>query len=168
LCYQAQSIFRRAGLTVHSNAPLHGMPELANPRVSRDNSLVDMGAETFVRGRPHPMIDATERKNRLGQEGGDASVAVILLDFILGAIASADPVGDLLERIREVREAAHSSGRYLCVAASVCGTEDDRQSLQRQVRALEDAGVLVFASSAQAATFAREVALVLARRGEGA
>jgi len=167
LCYQAQAIFRRAGLTVYSNSPLHGMPELADPRVSRDTAFVDMGAETFVRGRPHPMIDATERKNRLGQEGSDPSVGVILLDFILGAIASADPVGDLLDRIREIREAARASGRHLCVVASVCGTEDDRQSLQRQVSALEDAGVLVFASSAQAAMFAREAALLLARHGEG-
>jgi succinyl-CoA synthetase alpha subunit len=168
LCYQAQAIFRRSGLTVYSNAPLHGMRELPDPRASLANALVDMGAETFVEGRPHPMIDATERKIRLGNEGSDPSVAVILLDFILGAIASADPVGDLLERMREVRDAARARGRHVCVAASVCGTEDDGQSLQRQVRALEDTGALVFASSAQAATFAREAALLLARRGEGA
>ncbi|HUL63748.1 MAG TPA: hypothetical protein VLW55_03950 [Burkholderiaceae bacterium] len=165
LCYQAQAIFRRARLRVYSNSPLLGMPELADPCVSRDSAFVDMGAETFVHGRPHPMIDATERRLRLGQEGSDPSVGVILLDFILGAIASPDPTGDLLDRIREVRDAARASGRHLCVAASVCGTEDDRQSLQRQVRALEDAGVLVFASSAQAAIFAREAALLLARGG---
>ena len=167
LCYQAQAVFRRAGMSVYSNSPLHGMPELADPRVSRDSAFVDMGAETFVRGRPHPMIDASERKIRLGQEASDPSVGVILLDFVLGAIASADPVGDLVDRIREVRQGARASGRHLCVAASVCGTEEDRQSLQRQVRALEEAGVLVFASSAQAAMFAREAALLLARRQEG-
>jgi succinyl-CoA synthetase alpha subunit len=168
LCYQAQAIFRRAGLTVYSNSALHGMRELEDPRVSRDSAFVDMGAETFVLGRPHPMIDATERRLRLVQEGNDPSVAVILLDFILGAIASADPVGDLLDRIGEARNSARANGRHLCMAASVCGTEDDRQSLQRQVRALEDAGVLVFASSAQAAIFAREAALLLAQREESA
>ena len=168
LCYQAQAIFRRAGLTVYSNSPLPGMPELPDPRVSSDSAFVDMGAETFVRGRPHPMIDATERRLRLAHEARDPSVAVILLDFILGAIASADPVGDLLDRVREIRDAARASGRHLCVAASVCGTDDDRQSLQRQVRALEDAGVIVFASSAQAAIFCREAALLLARRGRAA
>jgi len=168
LCYQAQDIFRRAGLTVYSNSPLPGMPELPDPRVSRDSTFVDMGAETFVRGRPHPMIDATERRLRLGHEASDSSVGVILLDFILGASASADPVGDLVARVREIGEAARARGRHLCVAASVCGTDDDRQSLQRQVRALEDAGVLVFASSAQAAIFCREAALLLARRGRAA
>jgi len=166
LCYQAQAIFRRSGLTVYSNSPLHGMRELPDPRVSQNSAFVDLGAETFVQGRPHPMIDATERRTRFGHEGSDPSVAVILLDFILGAIASTDPVGDLLDRIREIRDAARASGRHLCVAASVCGTDDDRQSLQRQVRALEDAGVLVFASSAQAAIFCREAALLLARRGQ--
>ena len=95
-CYQSQAIFHDAGLAVYSNAPLAGMRALDNPRESRGHSLVDMGAEVFVEGRPHPMIDATLRRQRLQQEGADPSVAVILLDFILGAVSSDDPVGDLL------------------------------------------------------------------------
>src|SRR5208283_4271292 len=98
-CYQSQAVFHKAGIAVHSNSPLPGMLELADPRESRENSFVDMGAEVFVEGRPHPMIDATLRRQRLAQEGNDQAVAVILLDFILGAISSRDPVGDLLETI---------------------------------------------------------------------
>ncbi len=164
LCYQAQAIFRKAGLRVHSNAPLRGAPELSDAAASKETSFIDMGAEFFVRGRPHPMIDATQRRKRLEQEGQDPSVAVILLDFILGAIASPDPVGDLLQTIRGVRDAARAQGRHVCVVASVCGTEADPQSLDAQVRALQQAGVLVFATSAQAARFCREVALMLASR----
>jgi hypothetical protein len=133
---------------------------------SRENSFVDMGAELFVEGRPHPMIDASLRNLRLVQEGQDPSVAVLLLDFILGAISSRDPVGDLLGAIRTAQEAARNRGGHLCVVASVCGTEDDAQGLQAQRQMLVDAGVLVFPSNAQAAAFCRDVLLRLANRKE--
>jgi len=166
LCYQAQAIFREAGLAAHSNAPLHGMRQLADADVSLEDSFVDMGTERFVEGRPHPMIDATLRRKRLGQEGEDPGVAVVLLDFILGAIASRDPVGDLLPGIRSAQEAARGRGGHLCVVASVCGTEEDAQGLQAQTRALAEAGVLVFPSGARAAAFCRDAALLLAERRE--
>ncbi len=166
LCYQSQAIFQRAGLIVHSNAPLPGMPYLEDPLSSCASSFVDMGAEIFVEGKPHPMIDASLRKSRLEQEGDDPTVAVVLLDFILGAISSRNPVGDLLEAIRSAQAAADRRGGHLCVVASVCGTDDDAQGLQAQRRALADAGVLVFPSNAKAAAFCREVMLRLADRKE--
>ncbi len=125
-----------------------------------------MGAEIFVEGRPHPMIDATLRRKRLIQEGSDPTVAVILLDFILGAISSRDPVGDLLGAIRQSAEDARRRGGYLCMVASVCGTDEDAQDLRRQRSDLETAGVRVFPSAAQAAAFCAEVALRLGRRTE--
>ena len=165
-CYQSQVIFQRAGLVVHSNFPLHGMKDLVDPRTSVESSFVDMGAEVFVDGRPHPMIDATLRRQRLEEEGKDATVGVVLLDFILGAISSRDPVGDLVGTIRAVREIASRRGDHLCFAASVCGTNQDAQGLTAQAKALTDAGVFVFTSNAQAAAFCREIALLLADRKE--
>ena len=165
-CYQAQGIFRDAGLLVHSNSPVPGMRELEDPRTSRESSLVDMGAEIFVEGRSHPMIDASYRRKRLEEEGNDTSVALIILDFILGAISSRDPAGDLAETIRAVREAARRRGDHLCVVASVCGTEEDAQGLAAQTKKLLEAGALVFPSAAEAAVFAREIALKLNRRKE--
>jgi len=161
-CYQAQAIFARAGLVVHANGPLAGMLDLPDPWTSVGDTFVDLGAECFVDGRPHPMIDGTQRRERLLREGEDPTVAVILLDFILGAIASRDPVGDLLGAIRTARDAAARRGGDLCVVASVCGTEDDAQDLQAQTRALEQAGVLVLPTAAQAAAFCREAMLILA------
>src|SRR5208337_1631338 len=113
-CYQSQAVFHDAGLVVYSNSPLAGMHALEDPRKSREHSLVDMGAEVFVEGRPHPMIDATLRRQRLQQEGADPSVAVILLDFILGAVSSDDPVGDLLPALRGVQNDARRRGDHLC------------------------------------------------------
>lgn len=166
-CYQSQALFQKAGLLAWSNSPLSGMRELADPRHSREHSLVDMGAEVFVEGRPHPMIDATLRRKRLIEEGQDPAVAVILLDFILGAISSRTPVGDMLPAIRTVQDAARSRGGHLCMAASVCGTDEDAQGRQEQMRELGDAGVQVFPSSGQAAAFCARVALLLGH-GKGA
>jgi succinyl-CoA synthetase alpha subunit len=166
LCYQAQAIFRKAGLAAHSNAPLHGMAALPDPRVSRDSSFIDLGAEVFVEGRPHPMIDATLRRQRLEQEGRDPSVAVILLDFILGAMACADPAGDLLGAIVAAQEARRRMGGRLWVVASVTGTDLDSQGLQAQTRALAGAGVLVQPSGARAAALCRELMLLIAQRKE--
>lgn len=165
-CYQTQAILSEAGLHLYSNSPLSGMRELDDPRVSREHSMVDMGAEIFVEGRPHPMIDATLRRGRVAAEGRDPGMALLLLDFILGAISSSNPVGDLIDAITEAKSGARGRGGHLSVVASVCGTSDDAQGLEAQSRMLRDAGVLVFPSNAQAALFSREVALLLAGRKE--
>ena len=112
------------------------------------------------------MIDASLRAKRLEQEGDDPTVALILLDFILGAISSRDPVGDLLGAVRTAQNAAQRRGGHLGVVASVCGTDDDAQGLQAQKHALAEAGVLVFPSNAQAAAFCATAALLLAARKE--
>ena len=54
--------------------------------VARANILAlqsDLGDDVFTRGRPHPMIDPSQRLARLVQEARDPSVGVIVLDFIL-------------------------------------------------------------------------------------
>ncbi len=165
-CYQSQAVLGEAGLRLHSNSPLPGMRALRDPRESVEHSMVDMGAEIFVEGRPHPMIDAALRRERVAREGRDPAVALLLLDFILGAIASADPVGDLLEAINGAKSSALARGDHLCIVASVCGTGEDTQGLEAQSQALRQAGVLVFSSNAQAALFSREAALLLAGRKE--
>jgi succinyl-CoA synthetase alpha subunit len=163
-CYQSQAILGQAGMLLHTNSPLPGMRALRDPRQSAEHSMVDMGAEIFVEGRPHPMIDATLRRERVTREGRDPSVALLLLDFILGAISSADPVGDLLDAVNGAKSSALARGDHLCIVASVCGTGEDAQGLEAQSKMLREAGVLVFPSNAQAALFSREVALLLSGR----
>ena len=165
-CYQSQAIFLCSGLPVYSNAPLHWLRDLSDPGASHEHAFIDMGAERFVEGRPHPMIDATLRRQRIRQEGKDPTVAFILLDVVLGANASKDPAGDLLDAIQAAQKEAQRSGRHLGFVASVCGTDGDAQGLQSQTRALSDAGVLVFPSNALAAAYCREAALMLMHRKE--
>jgi FdrA protein len=156
-CYQSQQILREAGVSVQSNSPLDGNRKLADAHRSLEHTLVDMGADEFTAGRPHPMIDSSLRRDRLLAEARDPEVALLLLDFILGFIASPDPVGELAGAIAEAKGRAKERGGYLSVVASVCGTEEDPQDLTGQVRMLEEAGAVVLPSSARAARFCADL-----------
>lgn len=149
LAYEAQLILRQNGLTVASNAPLPGAPPLDGDRRNGDGNVVlDMGAEEFTRGRPHPMIDARERRARLLTEAADPSVAVVLLDFVLGFGAAKDPVGDLAGAIETALTQATDAGREFVVVAFVCGTARDPQDLAAQQQRLREAGAFVLPTNA--------------------
>jgi FdrA protein len=156
-CYQTQHVLREAGIAAYSNAPLDPGHALADPDQSREHTVVDMGDEYYTLGRPHPMIDATLRRERLLAEGRDSQVAILLLDFVLGYNAALDPVGDLLEAITEAKRMAAARSGHLTVVASICGTDGDPQDLRRQTDMLHQAGVVVFRSNAKAAAFCVEL-----------
>lgn len=123
--------------------------------------VVDLGDDVFTIGRAHPMIDGTVRREWIAKEARDPATAVLLLDVVLGYGAHPDPAGELAPTIRDAIHAAQREGRHLVVVASVLGTRGDPQGLERQVKSLEAAGVIVLASNAQAARLA---ALIAARR----
>jgi succinyl-CoA synthetase alpha subunit len=160
-CYQAQQVLQEAGVMVYSNAPLEGNLALPDPLRSVEHTLLDMGADEFTIGQPHPMIDSRLRRERILTEAQDPRVAILLLDFILGFNSSPDPAGELAPAIAEAKGQAAKRGGSLSVVASVCGTEDDPQGLQQQFKRLEEAGVVVFPGSAQAAQFCARLAASL-------
>jgi FdrA protein len=156
-CYQSQQIFRDVNIVVHSNAPLDPKNKLRDSNRSFEHSFVDMGADEFTLGKPHPMIDGTLRGQRILAESRDPQTAILFLDFILGYNASMDPVGELLDAILEAKQTAKKRGGTLTAVASVCGTEGDPQDLNLQIKLLQDAGVIVFQSNAKAASFCCEL-----------
>ena len=113
--------------------------------------LLDLGADEFTVGRPHPMLDAEARAARVREAARDGDVGVLLLDVVLGRGAHADPAGVLADAVSDARRAA---GRPLLAVASVVGTEEDPQRLSVQVERLRAAGVEVLPSNAEAARFA--------------
>jgi FdrA protein len=113
--------------------------------------ILDLGADEFTRGRPHPMIDVSERDARVREAGASSEVGMILLDLVLGRAAHPDPARSLASAIRDARACAERDGRSLTAIASVVGTESDSQGLTGQVARLDAAGVVVLPSSAQAA-----------------
>ncbi len=111
--------------------------------------MLDLGADEYTRGRPHPMIDPSVRDAPLMAALAEAQVAVVLLDLVLGLGAHGDPAGHLANALAE----RPADGPAL--VASVTGTEDDPQVRSTQVAKLDAAGVLVAPSNAQAAELAR-------------
>ena len=116
------------------------------------HSMVDLGADEYTRGRPHPMIEPAIRNEPLRSALADAATAVVLLDVVIGYGAHADPAGVLAQALQ-----LPSTRAQPVVIASVCGTEADPQVYSRQVRTLESAGVIVAPSNAHAAELAVRV-----------
>jgi FdrA protein len=121
------------------------------------HQMLDFGADEYTRGRAHPMIDPTLRNEGIVRAGRDPRVGLILLDFILGHGAHADPAGAALPAISDAIAAARATGRELGVVAHVVGTEQDPQTLSRQEAALRSAGVQVFGSNFEAARAAAQM-----------
>jgi len=127
LCAEAELIFRRRGLSGHR--------------------FVDLGDDEYTRGRPHPMIEPEIRNDHIARAMADPDVGLILVDLVLGFGAHENPAGVLLRVVKGGKP----------VIASVTGTEQDPQVWSRQVALLNEAGVLVAASNAQAAEAAAAI-----------
>jgi succinyl-CoA synthetase alpha subunit len=141
LCAEAQAIFHAAGVATRSNVPLAESPE----PTGAGHRMIDLGADEYTRGRPHPMIEPSVRVAELAASLSDPNVAVVLLDVMLGFGAHPDPCASIVEAISNAPE-----DRPI-VVCSVCGTDADPQSRTDQVGKLEQAGVLVASSNADAA-----------------
>ena len=150
-CYQSQQILRTRGIHTYSNSPFEPKYRLNHPDQSVEHTIVDMGDDFYMVGKPHPMIDGTMRRRRILAESRDPKMAILYLDFILGYNASMDPVGELVDAILEAKRTSEQQGGALTVVASICGTEADPQDLRLQEKMLLEAGVLVYHSNARAA-----------------
>jgi FdrA protein len=159
------SLLRAKVGTVWSNIPTRPWEALDPVTRSREHSVIDMGGSEFTQGRLHPMLDPALRLQRLRHEAADPAVAVVLLDVVLGYASHPDPAAHLAPVIREVREAARAAGRYLAVAGSVCGTDDDPQDAAAQRALLEEAGMVVEGSNARAVRLAGLIAEARGSRG---
>ena len=112
------------------------------------HTFVDFGDDAYTTGRAHPMIDPTLRLEHLARAAADPETAVLLLDVVLGHGAEADPAALLAPALSGVRQP---------VVVAVVGTAADPQGLDRQVRALADAGAEVHLSNANATRRAVEL-----------
>ena len=160
LCAEAQAILRRAGVEAASNAPMPGIARTARveagegglPTDGSGHLLLDLGADEYTTGRPHPMIDPAMRSRTLAEALADLDTAVVLLDVVLGTGCHHAPSVAIAQAI----QSAPAKGPV--VVASVCGTDLDPQGATAQRHTLEGAGVLVAASNADAVEAALRIA----------
>ena len=149
LCYEAQVVLSRCVGPVYSNIPLS--PDLALPAPPGAHICLDLGEEEYTRGRPHPMIDPSARREIVQEQAGGSDVAVVLLDVVLGHGSHPDPAGEIAVTCADL------VARGVAVVAYVLGTRADPQDFDAQRRILREAGAIVTETSAQAARVAAAI-----------
>ncbi len=154
LCDEAMLLSRQIIGEVYGNAPLNPEFKLKDSWISQENTFVDLGEDEFTVGRPHPMIDFTLRNKKILEEAKDPSVAVILLDVVLGYGSNMQPGDELAPAIKEAKELAEKDGRNITFVCSITGTDKDPQDRSKVKKQLEDAGAIIMPSNAAAAKLA--------------
>ena len=160
LCAEAQAIMRRAGVEATSNAPIPGGAPAARiapaeeglPPGESGHLLLDLGADEYTTGRPHPVIEPAMRGPALAQSLADPDTAVVVLDVVLGTGCHSEPAAAI------ARAVGSAPAKGPAVVASVCGTDLDPQDATAQRSTLEAAGVFVAASNADAVEAALRIA----------
>jgi len=146
LAAEAQLVALANGLAVASNAPVPGATALGD--LSKSHTMLDLGADEYTRGRPHPMIEPAVRDEPLAAALADKSVAVVLLDCVLGFGGHMDPAGHLAAKFRDRPKDGPA------IITSVTGTDGDPQHRAAQVAKLKQVGIIVAPSNAAAAEMA--------------
>jgi FdrA protein len=162
LCDEALHIWGTQLGPVYSNLPLRPDWLWREGQTPPGHYALDLGADEYTRGRPHPMIDPEARLKYLRAAADDPRIGVILLDIVLGYCAHPDPAAIYGPLIQESIGRAVQAGRRLDYVISLCGTEEDPQRLSYQENLLRQAGAETYRSNAQAAE--RCLALLSAQR----
>jgi FdrA protein len=159
LCYEAQLLFTQwTGLPCFSNAPLASDLKLPDAMRSREHTVIDLGADEFTVGRPHPMIDYSLRLKRMEAEAADPEVAVLLWDVVLGFGSHPAPQEELVPVLERMAKADRP-----VLICSVTGTDLDPQPRQAIISALAEAGAVVCNTSSEAALLAAGIVREIGR-----
>jgi FdrA protein len=145
LCAEAQIVCTDNQISFSSNAPIPGAARYTDD--SNANKLLDLGADEYTVGRPHPMLEPQVRNDVLRESLESADV--ILLDIVLGFGSHADPAGAVADVVANT-----ATSRRPVVVASVCGTDSDPQPRHEQIHKLQRAGIHVADSNAAATQYA--------------
>jgi succinyl-CoA synthetase alpha subunit len=143
LCDEAQRMLLSILTTIQSNTPVPGARKLDDVHQSVGHTIVDLGDDDFTRGRAHPMIDPTARRERIEREFADPATGLVLIDVVLGYGSHPDMASEMASAVADARG---KTGRSPAVAAAICGTDEDPQGFDDQRAKLEAAGILAFPS----------------------
>ncbi|MEM7258450.1 MAG: acyl-CoA synthetase FdrA [Pseudomonadota bacterium] len=149
LCTETQLVLQSAGLPTASNACAGTSKELSE--AGNAHQIIDLGADEYTVGRPHPMMEPLVRQEALQQGLNDSTIAAIVIDVVLGYGAHENPTAVIVEALNNAPDS------HPVVIAYVCGTESDPQNLTHQRNALSEAGAIVCESNSGAAELAAAV-----------
>lgn len=151
LCEEALHIWSARLGPVYSNVPLNPAWLWHEGQTQPGHYALDLGADEYTRGRPHPMIDPEARLKYVRAATSDPQIGAILLDIVLGYCAHPDPAAIYAPLIQDGIQQARRAGRRLSYVISLCGTENDPQRLTDQEARLREAGAEICTSNAEAA-----------------
>lgn len=151
LCYEALTLLGAYCGSVYSNIAVDERYRAEPPAGA--HLLLDLGEEEYTKGRPHPMIDPEARMELLESTADDPTIAVVMLDVVIGYGAHSDPASVFAPTCATLQ----GDGGPV-VVAYVLGTASDPQGLDRQRRALAEAGCLVAPTATRASLAAAAVA----------
>jgi FdrA protein len=123
----------------------------SNPHV--DLRCTDFGDDSYTYGRPHPMIDPTQRDAAITSALGDPSVALVHFDIVLGYGSADDPLFTLEPILRR-----HKNMPAPILTAHILGTDFDPQGKHRLVEKLQNLGVHTYDTNADAASVGSAIA----------
>ncbi len=150
---------------IFSNTPTANCLPMKDIMKSEKHSIIDLGADEFTMGKPHPMIDFSTRNKRIIQESKDKETAVILLDLVLGYGANPNPLPGILPVIHKAKQLAQEENKEIPVVCSVTGTDEDPQNRRHVVEALKNAGVIVCGSNAEASKLCKQMIYAFGDQG---
>lgn len=151
LCDEALHLWGERLGPIYSNVALNPAWLWQEGQARQGHYALDLGADEYTRGRPHPMIDPEARLKYLRAAVIDPHTGVILLDIVLGYCAHPNPASIYAPVILQSLQQASQAGRRLNFVISLCGTENDPQQLSRQETSLRAAGAEIYTSNAEAA-----------------
>ncbi|WP_312816084.1 acyl-CoA synthetase FdrA [Atlantibacter subterraneus] len=140
----AMLLAEQLGVTLNPAHPQGTMLEADGHRI------IDLGDDFYTVGKPHPMIDPTQRNHLIEGLAQRPEIGVLLLDIVIGYGAQADPAGALAASL----EICRRRETPLAIIATVTGTEQDPQGRSAQIAALRTAGVTVVDSLVEAVLLA--------------
>jgi succinyl-CoA synthetase alpha subunit len=144
---------------IFSNIPTANSLPMKDIMKSEKHTIIDLGADEFTIGKPHPMIDFSTRNKRIIQETKDKETAVILLDLVLGYGANLNPLPEIIPVINKAKQLVREQNREIPIVCSVTGTDEDPQNRGHVVEALKNAGVIVCNSNAEASKLCKQIIL---------
>ncbi len=153
-CAEAQVVLRPMLKNVSSNVPIPDNTFTASLEKSVSHTMMDMGSDEFTVGKPHPMIDFSNRVNTIHKNSRDIELSVLLIDIVLGFGAHENPAEIMIPELLKAKENIKKKGGSLSIVLSICGTNEDPQNRQSQLKKFKDAGMIVMNSNAQAAMLA--------------
>lgn len=152
LAYECMFMLEEKYGYVESN--LSKKNKVSNPQAIQAHSTIDFGEDEYTVGRAHPMIDPTLRHEVFVNALKNKSIAVLVLDMVLGYGANMQPQKVFVDSLRKMKAELSANNRHVPMIVNMVGSENDPQNYRAIVKDLESVGAIIAPSNQSAVKLA--------------